>query len=320
MEKGKLIVIEGTDCSGKETQSEKLVERLNDENIATQYYSFPKYDTPTGKIVGLPYLGKSYLAENMIMDETACIFYDVSHKPYKEYDVEKIIKILSSIYQKTFNDAQVLLVKHALDTIVDRLKPNHIDLENRVMIALILEEVIESLSHGWFKEGAPEVDPKVASLFYAADRRYNLPEINAILDNGTNIILDRYTYSSMAHQGGKITDPDERKKMFKWIEALEFNFLELPESDARIFLHMPVEYAAILKKEREEKLDEHEKNPRHLYNAEKAYLELASMYHFDTIECVRDSHLGTPMKSDIKTPEEISDEVYSCVKKELKFK
>ena len=28
MDKGKIIVIEGTDCSGKETQTKKLMERL----------------------------------------------------------------------------------------------------------------------------------------------------------------------------------------------------------------------------------------------------------------------------------------------------
>ena len=31
--KGKLIVIEGTDCSGKETQTKLLVEKLNKEGI-----------------------------------------------------------------------------------------------------------------------------------------------------------------------------------------------------------------------------------------------------------------------------------------------
>ena len=31
MEKGKLIVIEGTDCSGKETQTKLLVEKLEKE-------------------------------------------------------------------------------------------------------------------------------------------------------------------------------------------------------------------------------------------------------------------------------------------------
>ena len=31
--RGKLILIEGTDCSGKQTQSEKLIEYLNNKGI-----------------------------------------------------------------------------------------------------------------------------------------------------------------------------------------------------------------------------------------------------------------------------------------------
>ena len=59
--KGKLIVIEGTDCSGKETQTKRIVERCREKGINIYNYSFPRYDTPTGRIVGGPYLGKSYI-------------------------------------------------------------------------------------------------------------------------------------------------------------------------------------------------------------------------------------------------------------------
>lgn len=58
MEKGKLIVIEGTDCSGKETQSKLLVKKLNAMGLKAISLSFPMYDTPTGKIVGGPLLGR----------------------------------------------------------------------------------------------------------------------------------------------------------------------------------------------------------------------------------------------------------------------
>ena len=34
--RGKLIVIEGTDCSGKETQTRLLVDRLNREGIRAE--------------------------------------------------------------------------------------------------------------------------------------------------------------------------------------------------------------------------------------------------------------------------------------------
>lgn len=223
--KGKLIVIEGTDCSGKETQTNLLLKRLNSENIKVEKFSFPNYQSPTGKIIGGPYLGKSYIGE--------C----------------------------------------------------------------------------WFNEGATKVDPKVASLYYAADRKYNIHKITWLLDNGVNVILDRYVYSNMAHQGGKIDDKEKRLEMYNWLDNLEFNLLELPKANIKVFLHMPYEQAVILKKSRLEKPDQHELDVDHLKSAEASYLELADKYTFKTIECTESDN--------IRTIEDINEELYNFVKKEI---
>ena len=223
--RGKIIVIEGTDCSGKGTQSDLLLERLNKDGYPTKKYAFPVYDSPTGKIVGGPYLGKSTICK------------------------------------------------------------------------------------GWFSEGANLVPAKVASLYFAADRKYNIDEINEQLDKGVNIILDRYIYSNMAHQAGKISNKSERNKMYKWLEKLEFGLLELPHADIRIFLHMPYEAALTLKTNRLEALDEHERSKEHLVKAEAAYLELASKYSFYTIECVHDDK--------IRSVDDISEELFQYVREQL---
>jgi dTMP kinase len=227
----KIIVIEGTDCSGKETQSKLLVEKLNKNNIKTSYISFPNYDSPTGKIIAGPYLGKTDKDE-----------------------------LGNKIYQDSL-----------------------------------------------FKEGAPLVDPKVSSLYYAADRLYNLNEIKDKLEKN-NLVLNRYVYSNMAHQGGKISNEEERKEMYNWIEKLEFDLLNLPKADIKIFLHMPYKYSNILKNKRLE-LDQNELDSNHLINAEKAYLELVKKYNFKTIECVKND--------EIRPIEEINDEIFDYVKENL---
>lgn len=224
--KGKLIVIEGTDCSGKETQSNLLIEKLKKENIRIEKFSFPNYNSPTGKIIGGPYLGKSYICE------------------------------------------------------------------------------------GWFEEGAPNVDPKVSALYYAADRLYNIDKIKFLLENGVNVILDRYVFSNMAHQGGKIENEKERNEMYEWLENLEFNLLNLPKPDIGLFLHMPFECSLELKKNREEELDQNEKDKNHLINAENAYKEVAKKYDFYTIECNEGSK--------IKTIEEINEDLYNYVINKIK--
>lgn len=226
MNKGKLIVIEGTDCSGKETQTKKLVERLHEEGIKCERFSFPNYDSPTGKIVGGPYLGKEYI------------------------------------------------------------------------------------SPCWFNEGAINVDPKVSSLYYAADRKYNINKIEDLIYNNINVILDRYIYSNFAHQGGKIKDREKRLEMYKWLEKLEFDLLELPHADIKVFLHMPYNVSIELKKNRIEKLDEHEKSKDHLVMAEEAYKEIADLYNFKTIECNEELN---PRNID-----DINDELYQYVYKKIK--
>lgn len=221
--RGKLILIEGTDCSGKETQANKLIEYLKSEKIDTIKMAFPDYESPTGKIIGGPYLGKEYICE------------------------------------------------------------------------------------GWFKEGAPNVDPKVSALYYAADFLYHLDTMNKILDSGKWIILDRYFYSTFAHQGGKERNKNKRLEMYKWFEKLEFDLLNLPDPDIKIFLHMPYECSNILKKNRLEKADQNEADSRHLKNSEAAYKEIAKMYNFEKISC------GNSKR--IKTIDEIHNEVVKVVRK-----
>lgn len=218
---GKIILIEGTDCSGKETQAKLLLDYLKKQGIKAIIQAFPDYNSPTGKIIGGPYLGKDYICD------------------------------------------------------------------------------------GWFPEGSANVDPKVSSLYYAADFLYHLEDMKKSLNKGTWIILDRYFYSTIAHQGGKEKNKEKRFQMYKWFEKLELDLLELLEPDLKIFLHMPYECSKILKQNRPEKLDQNERSAEHLKNAEKAYKEVAKLYGFITIRCGN--------KKKIKSIEEINQDIIKVV-------
>ena len=71
MKRAKLIVIEGTDGSGKETQSKKLEEYYLEKGLKVKRYSFPIYSSPTGRMVGGPYLGKSEYGETYFPETSA---------------------------------------------------------------------------------------------------------------------------------------------------------------------------------------------------------------------------------------------------------
>lgn len=105
---GKIIVIEGTDCSGKETQTRLLVEKLTNDGLKVKRLSFPMYDTPTGKIIGACLLGKPQMCKELLKDEhsffpegggnidalAACDLYAADRR----YNLPKILKYLNDGY------------------------------------------------------------------------------------------------------------------------------------------------------------------------------------------------------------------------------
>ena len=221
---GKIITIEGTDCSGKETQAKLLIKRLMSLGYKATMLSMPFYDSPTGKIIAGPYLAK--------------------------------------------------------------------------------------FGEGFFPEGAVNVSPYVASLYYTADRAYNKERLLKILEQNDFVILDRYMFSNLAHQGSKIEDKIEREKFLTFMEKLELDMLALPKSDFTFFLHMPTEGAVELRKHRTEKADQHEQNVEYLKKAEKMYIELCERYNIEKIECAKN---GKP-----KLIEEINDELFDKLLKKIK--
>ncbi len=200
MHKGKLIVIEGTDCSGKQTQTDILVTSLQALGYQAISFSFPNYNSPTGKIIGEAYLGKN--------------------------------------------------------------------------------------SPSYFTEGIENVDPKISSLYYAADRLYNIKMIKDYLNQDYIVVLNRYVESNMAFQGGKIRDLKKRNMMYEWLDNLEFVLLDLPRPDYVIFLYLPYEYVLKLKASRGKKT-----NVNILRMAETAYLELSTIYDYEKINCLKNNEL-----------------------------
>ena len=225
MEKrGKLVVVEGSDCSGKTTQINLLLERLKQEGIDFEIFDFPDYGTPTGKIVSM-YLSNKFGPAN-------------------------------------------------------------------------------------------ELDPKIASLFYAHDRFSQKHRIENALKEGKFVILDRYVESNMGHQGGKIASREEREQFFKWLEELEYGNFSIPKPDAVLFFYMPFEVGNILKQRRDTekgvqgniKHDGHEDNLEHQKNAETAYLHLAEFYDWIKIDCAPDGTLVS-----LRKPENIAEQVWAKI-------
>ncbi len=210
MKKGKLIVIDGTDGSGKATQVAKLKKRLLDEGIKIESLDFPQYDNNFfGKLIG---------------------------------------KGLSG------------------------------ELGNWVGL-----------------------DPKIASVIYAADRFESSHKINEWLNAGKTVVLDRYVSSNQIHQGGKISDETERHEFIQWLDKMEHDVFGISRPDIILYLNVPLEITQqllVTKGNKESKKylkgrgDQHENDPEHLENAKQSGLKMiAENNNWQKIECTANEEM-----------------------------
>lgn len=234
MKRGKFIVIEGIDGSGKATQANLLTERLKTQKYQTETIDFPQYGTKSAGLV-------------------------------EEY--------LNGKYGK-----------------------------------------------------AEDVNPEIHSIFYAVDRYDGGFKIRNWLSEDKVVICDRYTFSNVGHAGAKIPNLNKWKKYTDWVCDLEFNFFNIPKPDIVIILKNTAKRGKHfsgnitdekkLKKKAlylgEKKQDIHEKNERHLDNAMKSYLRLAS--YMPKLCKVVDVESPNGMRS----REEIHEDIWHLVSKMLK--
>ena len=190
---GRLIVIEGTDGSGKATQTTRLFERLRNLRVNVLRVSFPNYESESSALI------KMYL-------------------------------------------------------------------------------------RGDFGGTAESVNPYAAAMFYAVDRFASFQTWKEFYNEGGIVLADRFTFSNMAHNSTQFTRKAEREKFWNWIEDLEFKKFQLPRPDLTIFLEMPPEIAAMLRKKRGRE-DLLESDYNYQIKSFKIYQELAKKYDWKTVNC-----------------------------------
>lgn len=207
MSKGKLIVIDGIDGSGKATQVDLLLERLNKEGYQSLKVDFPKHGEKSAGLVD-NYLNGKYGTAN-------------------------------------------------------------------------------------------EVNPFVASFFYALDRFDSKKEMEEWLTSGKNIVSNRYVTANMGHQGSKFATAEKRQVYFQWLDNYEYNVFGIPRPDLNIILHVPAALAQELIGNKQQRLyangkthDMHEADIEHLRRAEETYLEMCRLFpNYELVECVRNGEM-----------------------------
>lgn len=84
------------------------------------------------------------------------------------------------------------------------------------------------------------VHPQLVALLFAEDRHGAAPVIKKKLEEGCNVLLDRYVYSNIAYQCAKLRNTEEAERLRDWIFCTEYGDFGLPKPDLNIFLDVPI--------------------------------------------------------------------------------
>lgn len=216
---GKLIVFEGTDGSGKATQTRLLVEALQKAGRTVRQLTFPRYDQDSSMLVRM-YLG------------------------------------------------------------------------------------------GAFGTDPGAVNPYAASTFYAVDRYASyMQDWGEYYRQGGLVVTDRYTTSNAVHQAGKLPDGDCQKYL-DWLFHFEYDLMGLPKPDLVIYLDLPAELSASLRRQREQNTgthaDIHEADENYLRRCRENAMRVVDYAGWHRVDCAQSGQ--------VRSPEDIHREILDLVK------
>jgi len=152
------------------------------------------------------------------------------------------------------------------------------------------------------------LDPKIASVLYAADRYEAKGVLLEMLAQNDVVVLDRYISANMLHQGAKIQNVDERREFLKWLDHVEYGIFGMPRPDLTIALAVsPQDTNDILERMIEEgkkEPDTAEIDREHQKRVSECLEWLSSMKeNWSTVHCSSGIH-------GLRAREDIHEEVY----------
>jgi dTMP kinase len=160
------------------------------------------------------------------------------------------------------------------------------------------------------------VDPHFSALLYAGDRFEAKPKLEAALDNGQIVLVDRYVGSNLAHQTARVP-PAKRSEFLDWIEHLEYGIYGLPREKLILYLRVPpVEAQRLVARKSARSYtaaqkDLLESDLRHLEDAAEMYDALSRREPWATVQCFDSGRKA------MREPEDIAVEVLAAVQSVL---
>lgn len=174
-------------------------------------------------------------------------------------------------------------------------------------------ELVKMYLNGEIDKDPYNINPYLASTFYACDRAINLKNWIDDYNNDKYIIANRYSSSNIIHQTSKLPK-NEWDTFINWCNDLEYNRFKIPKPDIVLFLDLPLSISEELMKKRyttngiydESKKDIHENNLNYLKDCKEVAKYVINKLHWITIHCADEN-------GNLKSIEEIHNEIKKVI-------
>ena len=150
------------------------------------------------------------------------------------------------------------------------------------------------------------LDPRVASVLYAADRYESRSRLEEWLAAGKIIVLDRYVSANMMHQGAKVRSEAELESFLTWLDHMEHVVFGLPRPTAIFYLDVPYDVRRVLigNDKTRMTIDVAEVNHDHQRACEQRAQQLVASHNaWHLVRCVDGDSL--------RSKDDIHEEIYS---------
>lgn len=169
---------------------------------------------------------------------------------------------------------------------------------------------LEEYLHGAYGTHPGDVNAYATSVLFAVDRfaSYRL-DWGEYYKNGGVLIADRYTTSNAVHQASKLPE-GERQAYLKWLFDFEYRLLGLPEPTIVFYLDVPTEITEKMMRKREAQTN----TTADIHEQDEAYLRECRIAAQKTVEECGWHRIDCSENGEMRTAEDIHEEIYRCVK------
>jgi dTMP kinase len=155
-----------------------------------------------------------------------------------------------------------------------------------------------------------EIDPRMIASLYAADRLFQLEEVEKLRDEFDVVIFDRGVTSNLIYTPARAETKIERDELTKYVEKLEYDLYGFPKESLILFMDASFEARKKIHAAKGRLEDLHESDDEYL----KKVREVAQL------KCKKDfrwQNISVDKNGELRRREEIAKEILALVLEKL---